>query len=279
MRRGFVMPIVILLAMVVGVVAAVMLQRLSTLGLSVQHELHGYRDHHFSRGVREVVGAWTTTLSGQPIQNMIEEDGHILDIQAADGVYVAVYMFDGQGSVVTDPATLTEEERIDTLGVLEQLALLSGDNPDPSWLRPAGPAKICAASAAPEVLEALVNYASGGGREGRRFADEVVKARDAQPLTQAAINTALATTDLTGEQRQIVTRMLVVTPELWNMVLDVYPPGAQEPSVRYGARFLAPGSAAATRNGSTLQSLGNFLTWEELPVREEAPPVEAVEGQ
>src|SRR5438034_8251573 len=144
------MPMVILLALVVGIMTAVMLERQSAQSLTVQRQLHEYRDHHFSRGVREVVGQWTDTLSGQPIEKMIQDDGHVLDITSADGGWLAIYMFDGQGSALVDFSGLNEQEHTDALGILQAMSALSGDNPDSAWLRAVGPVKICAASAPPE---------------------------------------------------------------------------------------------------------------------------------
>ena len=268
MRRGFAMPMVILPALIVGIMTAVMLERQSAQSLTVQRQLHEYRDQHFSRGVREVVGQWTDTLAGQPIANLIQDDGHILDIQAADGSWISIYMFDGQGPALTDLTGLSEQDRTDALGILQELAQLTGNNPDPGLLRPVGPVKICAASAPVQVLEALGNYATGT-RNGRRFADSLDKARSQQPLTQADIQTAQSAADMTAEQRQICNRLLIVQPELWNMVIDVYKPGDQVPSVRYGGRFSPPGAGNNARTTNSLQTLGKFLSWEELPLRAE----------
>ncbi len=265
MRRGFAMPIVILLALVVGIMTAVMLDRQSAQSLTVQRELHGYRDHHFSRGVREVVGQWTDTLSGQPIQNLVQPDGHILDIQAADGGLLSIYMFDGQGAALADPTGLTDQDRTDALGVLQALSDGTGGNPDPASLRSVGPLKISVASAPQEVLEAMANYAMGGGRNGRRFADSLVKARASQDLAQADVQTAESAADMTAEQRQILDRVLALKPDLWNMVIDVYPAGAREPSVRYGGRW----ASSSARGGPALSTLGKFLSWEELPLHDD----------
>lgn len=262
------MPMVILLALIVGIMTAIMLERQSAQSLTVQRQLHEYRDQHFSRGVREVVGQWTDTLAGQPIQNLIQEDGHILDIQAADGSWIAIYMFDGQGSALVDLTGLQEQDRTDAMGILQELAAITGDNPAPGLLRSVGPVKICAASASPEVLEAVGNYASGS-RNGRRFSDSITKARSRQPLTQADIQTAQSAADMTAEQRQVANRVLLTSPELWNMVIDVYNPGERVPSVRYGGRFSPPGVGNSARTTNSLQTLGKFLSWEELPLQDE----------
>ncbi len=266
--RGFAMPIVIVLALVVAIMATVMLERQGTQRLSVQRQLNLYRDHHFQRGIREVAGAWTDTLGGQPIEKMIDTDGHALDIELADGGNLSIYLFDAQGSTRSDPRGLNEEEKTDAGGVYEQLMVMSGGKPDPMWFRTVGSVKVCAASAPYEVLEAIANYASGGSRAGKRFADELVEARQAQELTQANIQTACSAAGLDAEAVQTINRLIVVKPELWAMVVDVYQAGraSNGPVARYMGRFVPPGAQTSGGNGTSLQSLGKFLTWEELPL-------------
>jgi hypothetical protein len=271
MRRGFAMPIVLVVALLVGIVAAVMLERQGAQRLSVRRQLNQYRDHHFERGVREVVGAWTDLLSGQPIDKLVEADGHALDVAMTDGSWLSVYVFDGQGTMLTEPTGLNEEERQDAAGLAEQLLILSAGNPDPRWLRPAGPVKISAVSAATEVLTAVGNYASGGGRAGRRLAESIIDARQRGELTDADLQTAASAAGLDAEARQVLSRVLVPKPDLWLMVIDVYPAPAERrsegPLARYSGLFMPPGVSGG-RQSVSLQSLGKFLTWEELPLEQ-----------
>jgi hypothetical protein len=269
--RGFAMPIVIILALVVTIMAAVMLERQGAQRLSVQRQLNLYRDHHFQRGVREVAGAWTDSLGGQPIDKMIDTDGHALDIELADGGHLSVYLFDAQGSTRSDPRGLNEEEKADAGGVYEQVLAISDGKPNAMWFRPVGPVKICVASAPREILEAVANYASDGGRAGKRFADELIDTRERQDLTQADIQTACSAAGLNAEQIQVLNRLVVLKAELWAMVIDVYEAGrsSNSPVARYMGRFVPPG-AQSGGPGTSLQTLGKFLTWEELPLAEQA---------
>jgi hypothetical protein len=244
--------------------AAVMLERQGTQRLSVQRQLNQYRDHHFQRGVREVVGAWTDTLSGQPIENMLASDGHALDIELADGGFLAIYLFDAQGTIRSDPIGLNEEERTDAGGIYEQLMMLTGGVPTPAMLRPVGPVKVCIATAPEEVLVAIGNYVAGNNRTGRRFADEILDVRKRQSPTQADVDSASSAADFNAEQRQVLARLVTTTAELWGMVIDVYEPGSNGPKARYSGRFVPPGRGSGAV--PTLQSLGKFLSWEELPV-------------
>src|SRR5205085_6428365 len=151
-------PVVLILALVSGIIAAVVLQRQSTQRQVVEREVRGYKSRHFERGVREVVSAWTDTLAGQPVDKLVDADGHALDLAMPDGSYAAVYLFDGQGSIVTDPAGMTEQEKADAWGILQQLRLIGGETPKPSWVRPVGPVAVCIANADPEVIESVAAY-------------------------------------------------------------------------------------------------------------------------
>lgn len=275
-RRGFALPVVLLLAMLVGVVAAVVLERQGNERRIIERQIRSYSATHFERGLREVVGEWTNSLVGQPIERLVTEDGHALDLLMGDGSTAAVYMFDAQGSVLTEPQGLTSQEREDALGILQSLGALTGYEPDPAWLRPVGPVRICARSAPPEVLEAVAHYATGGrgGQANRRFAESIVAARASGSLTQADIETAMGVADIGAQERPIIQRLLTVEPDLWTLVVDVYDPSKPSkhggPTVRYAGRFMRPG-AEGNRQVS-LQSLGKFLSWEELPVDPEPLP-------
>lgn len=268
--RGFAMPIVILLSLVVGVFAAMLLERQAAQRLIVERQIRSYASQHFERGIREVVGAWTDTLAGQPLDRLISDDGHVLDLELPGGGLAAVYMFDGQGTMLSDPRGLTAEEKEDTFGLLDTLGQILGGATDPGMFRPVGPVRISAASAPPEVLEAVATYASGGRASVRRFVQTIVEAREGLGLTEADLETAQNVAGISAEQRPVVTRLLTARPELWAMIVDVYDPERPMadggPTVRYGGRFILPVGGGA-RVATTLQSLGKFLSWEELPIR------------
>jgi hypothetical protein len=269
---GFALPVVLVLALLAGIMLAVVLDRQGMQRQTVQAEMRRYQSHHFEYGIREVVGAWTDTLAGQPIDKMVDDTGHALDLAMPDGSYASVYLFDGQGSLVTEPTGLTDDEKVDALGVLQQLSLITGDNPNPAWLRPVGPIRVSIGAAPQEVLEAVAAYAADD-KTAKRFVQSILDARAKGDVTQADLNTAMNAAGFKVEQQQVAQRLLTLKPEMWAMVVDSYDPtrpgkgGA--PTVRYLGRFTPPGGS--TRQ-STLQTLGKFLSWEELPVEGPVTP-------
>lgn len=271
MRRGFALPIVIVLALIVGIVAAVVLERQGAQRQIVARQLYGYQDTHFERGVREVVGQWTDSLIGQPLEKMIAPDGHALDIQRPDGSLISIYLFDGQGTVLTELAGLSGTDAADAEGVLNELRSHHPGDIDPAIGRPVGPARVCAASAPGEVLEAVGAYAKGG-KNAHRFVQSLMDARTRGSLTDADLAAAMSAVDMTADQQNVAKRLLVLKPELWNTVVDVYVPrNGGELVTRYGGRFMLSNFGGGTAPGrvTTMVSLGKFLWWERLPTREE----------
>ena len=92
--------------------------------------------------------------------------------------------------------------------------------------------------------------------------------RTRQELAQSDVQTASSAAGLNAEQIQIMNRLIVLKPELWAAVIDVYRPGrSQGPEARFLGRFIPPG--ASSGGASSFQSLGKFLSWEELPLSEQ----------
>jgi hypothetical protein len=266
--RGFVMPMVLLLSMVVGITAALLLERMATQDLVVRRQVHNYRMHHFERGAREVVGAWIVSLNQQPLDNMLEEDGHALDLKLADGSVAAVYLFEGQGSLLARPDGLTEIQRDDGAAVVRELWSQSGGEPPSEYFRPVGPLAVSAKSAPEAILRAI---GSACGAEGAKFARAIMEKRDAGVEIGDTELTEAINEHLQGEGRDRARRLLTVRPDLWVAVIDVYGPSrsGQKLISRFGGRFTLPGEYNSKTIGS-LQSMGPFLSWEELPVDSES---------
>jgi hypothetical protein len=266
-QRGFAMPLVVLLALVVGIVAAVVLQRQTSQSLIVERQLRSYQTTHFERGLREVVGAWTDTLVGQPLDVLIGDGGHALDLDFPDGSWASVYLFDGQGSLLSTPAGLTQQQVADVAGVIEKLGVITGGDVDPAWFRPVGPVRVSIPSAPPELLEAIAEYA--GSRAARRLVTSLLESRQRGEVTQPDLESAYNAGNLNPEQRAVMNRLVALRPELWAMVVEVYEPGRPgEGDVlksRFLGRFILPTGGGARPTGS-LTSLGKFLSWEELPL-------------
>ncbi len=269
-RAGFALPAVLLLTLVVGIVAAAMLRRESSQVLLFQRQFESYRGHHLARGLREVVGQWSISLSGQPIEKMIAPDGRVLDLQMADGTLVRVFLADGQGSVLSDVSRLAGEDRRDGEAILAALEEIAGRRVEPGWLRPVGPVRISAAEAPEEVLEAVARVLTTTKAQAKTLARAIIEARKDGNLDEAKLATAAGRGNLNAEGLARFNRLLAPKPDLWLLRADVHPPAPggrtqEKVQVRYGGRIAFGQAAFGTASG--LESLGAFLTWEELPAR------------
>lgn len=268
--RGFALPVVVLLALVGAVLAAAMLRREEVQRLQTQRQLDSYRDHHFSRGVREVVGQWAISLSGQPIEKMIAPDGRVLDLELADGGLVRVFMADGQGAALSDVSKATGEERADAERILANLMEITRGRPDPAWVRDVGPVRISAGTAPEAVVEAVARVVTSTEGAATALARTILNARRDGPLTEAGLASAVGRAGLSGDQVSRFNRLFTAKPELWLMTVEVFGPGRdgkpqREPGFRYVGRVSLGQAGAGAFAGA--ESLGSFLSWEALPVR------------
>ncbi len=269
-RRAFALPAVLLLTLVVGIVSAAMLQRESAQSLLYHRQFRSYRTHHLGRGVREVVGQWSVSLSGQPIEKMIAPDGHILDLEMSDGTLVRVYLRDGQGSVLTDTSRLAGEDRADTEAILRALEEIAGDKVDPDWLRPVGPVRISASTASEEVIEAVARVLTTTKPQATSLARAVLEAREGGELDEAGLASAASRGGLNAETLARFNRLLGPKPDLWLITAEVHAKDRrgrtlEEVEARYRGRIAFGQGAFGAASG--LDSLGSFLSWEEVPLR------------
>lgn len=268
--RAFALPTVLLLTMVVGVAAAAMLSRAADQRLIVERQLRSYRTHHMGKGVREVVGQWAVSLSSQPLERMIAPDGRVLDLTMADGTLVRVFMADGQGSLLNDLARVATPERVDAAAMLDALREIAGSSVDPDWVRPVGPVRVSAASAPEEVLTAAARVAVSTKGHATALARAIMDARRDGEMTEATLNAAASRAGLTGDALSKFNRLFAPRADLWALAVEVFPPGArggrgEEPESRYRGRLVL--GAAGLGNMNAGDSLGMFLTWEEMTAR------------
>lgn len=261
-NRAFALPLVLLLALVASIGTMMLLDRQSAQTRMVERQIQGYRDRHFERGVREIVGQWSDTVGGSQWRQRVDKsNGHALSIALVDGSVLEVYLFDAQGSILTDPSGKESSQVELARTVAESLGQDTNWNPDPVLLRPVGPVAVSALAAPAEVLTAVARAARA--REPARFADAIIRARDDLELSESEWQTALGLADPTAEVRTALAQMVTINPTLVGVVVDVYAQGASGPTLRYGGRFDVQAPSAS---GGLVQSLGKFLTWEELPV-------------
>lgn len=269
-RRGFALPAAVLLSIVVGVAAAAMLGRQANQRLVTDRQLRSYRAHHMGKGVREVVGQWAISLSGQPLEKMIAPDGRILDLRMTDGTLVRLFMTDGQGSVLADLSRVPAGERADAAAILGALREVAHGAIDPAWVRAVGPIRVSALTAPEQVLEAVARAVTSTRGQATSLVRALLEARRDGELTEGELSAAASKGGIGTDGLSRYTRLLASHPELWAITADVYPPGrGGDPSDVVEAKFrgLILLGQAGLGNINAGDSLGMFLTWEELSGR------------
>jgi hypothetical protein len=266
-RPAFALAIVVLLAGVVVIACAIMLERHAAGRLNLQRELKVYEAHHAGRGLSEVTTAWIMQIPTGAVSQLLGEEGHAFDLVLDDRSVVSVSLVDGQGTLLADPSLVASGEREDLIGIRDQLLTLTGYTIPAPMLRQVGPLKISAMTAPEELLEAVILHVTGGeGAEG--FVRQVLGERADGELKDLDLSKAINDAGLSGPARTQLRRLLSAEPTLWQVKAELTPRGAREPTEVYvGMAIIEPRGGIRGR-GSTFSPWGPFLSWERVEVDE-----------
>lgn len=267
---GFVLPVVILLVVMVGAVCSIMLERHVARTKTVQRQMLAYQEHHGVRSLQTVIEAWRKTPTAQPreIEQMLEPDGLAFTVEPGDGTRVEVYLFRGQGTMLTRVAGLGAADR----PIAEQaLRLLFAEAESREeldvMLRNAGPLAVDVNQASAAVLGSVIRAVLGGGLEANQYESRLQEALQGEQRVGLQTLSNIATeVGIESETRATLSRFLTVAPDLWRFRIDVRGSGAVGGGrlhSQYGGLVLLGGSATATST-STFEEPTPFLSWERL---------------
>lgn len=262
-RRGFALPLVVLLALAGAILMSVMLDRQSGQTLALGRQVASAREFHFARGLREIFQAWVKEqLRGagrqMPLRNAIDLDGRVGEMTLVDGTRIVMYAFDAQGSARNDFTGLNKQEREDARAILEAIGPV-----DPTrrqeLTRELGPLPVSVFSAPVETLSAIVDQVTGGVHASDVL-EALITMRDDPKTTNAALSKAEITQHLEDEQNEQLQRMLTLSPRLWEVVVDadMGPEFVSRPTKgRYWGLLLLPDPRSTNIYNSRIQ----VLTW------------------
>lgn len=290
-RRGFALPLVVLLALVASLMVAVMLDRSTTQAYMVKRQLDNYRDDHFAKGMQEAIDSWMKSVATKPMLEMLEHDGHAMDLELADGVILKLYVFDAQGSVLTDFAMLQGDSITDAQGVAmaysgisveelqkaskalaetEQKVRTAGRYTPVSLTRRYGSPAVSANSAPDPVLAAVANFASGPELV-QQLIDAVNVARADKPLAANDLADLIAKLQTEPEIRAILQRLLTAQPTFWQLEARLFRVGDLEaPAAVYSGYSLISGRGNNSRDRTTgggMTRLSVILDWKRVAER------------
>ncbi len=278
-RRGYALPLVLLLALVASVVMAMVLDRQRTQTLSQKRQLNHYRDDHFAKGLQETIDAWMKSVAARPLAELLAEDGHALDMDLAGGVTLRLYAFDGQGSILTEIMGLTGEARVNAAGLVNALSQLPPELRNASsgfergrlteLTRRFGPLAISVNSAPEAVLNAAIRYASGDKSAGDKVMS-LINARSEKVLAAPDLSDWLAKLDMETNQRSTLSRLLTTQPSLYRLEARLYRTsdnldGARPAAIYAGYTLIGSRNSQRDRTSNQTTRLTSIFDWHRVP--------------
>ncbi len=289
-RRGFALPLVVLLALVSSLVVVVMLDRSNTQARMVKRQLDNYRDDHFAKGMQEAIDSWMKSVATKPMADLLEEDGHAMDLELADGVLLKLYVFDAQGSVLTEFGMLQGDSITDAQGVAmaysgisvdelkkasksiaenEEKIRTAGRYTPVTLTRRYGSPAVSVNSSPDPVLAAVANFA-GGGDLVAQLLEAVNTARAEKPLGATELADIIAKIQTEPEIRAILQRLLTAQPTFWQIEARLYRTDQlSTPAAVYSGYSLISGRGNTSRDraGAGMTRLSVILDWKRVVER------------
>jgi len=262
-RRGFALPLVVMLTFVASISLVLILERRTVAHRTVQRQIQTYTGHHRAAGIKECVGRWLTTTRVRG-QQSLSETGRAFRMALPSGEGIDVRFEDGQGTALTDDTNLGSERRQIVRRMRDYLEQLPPELTHRT-MRGFGPPEISLRSAPAIVIEALVIAVVEQPSRQVRAVEAILSRRNAGVLSREELPRALSDVGLSDEERDLMLAMLVETPTLWHVVADITDSRGVLLSRSGGLMDWRP----EARSDQFTQT-GMFLTWEDLPAEEEA---------
>lgn len=273
-RRGFVLPIVILLMLVVSAVAAVMLARGDAQTRTVARQLESYQAYHGVRGLRETIDAWMDGQQARSLEDVIDENGFVFSVLPGDGTRLDVYLFDAQGTLTTAESGINANTLLTLQAIHNDLVSRVGPDRAEDYERSVGPWPISVNTAARPLIESVVASIVASERADQ-LSDEIFQRFADGPIDREELSAAMSAAGVDASERAAINQTFTVQPTLWEFVVDVRGAGANASAGLLG-RFRAVTIFRNTLNVSTSQyeQPAPFLSWESEAVdqRENGPP-------
>ncbi len=180
-RRGFVMPIVLVLAITIGLLASVILAQAAQRSAIVRDQLEAYHASHRDRGVKELAAAWLIYSSNQDLRNLVGGDrggGEAFTVDVGRDAVVSVRIEPAQGTARINPIGLNVSDGRAAREVETILRERFGEAGMRARTRELGPVVVDVTQTPNEVLVALAQAALAGiepitAEEAGRFVAEV----------------------------------------------------------------------------------------------------------
>ncbi|MEM9166427.1 MAG: hypothetical protein AAGB48_05320 [Planctomycetota bacterium] len=277
--RGFVMPVVVLLALVGGLVVGVAMERAAQRVVITQEQLDAYSDSHRSFGIKSIIASWLRFSDDQDMNAMrgvrdadSNAEGVIFRTDPVNGIDLSVSLQPWQGRLLIVGNGLPAEQAQQVQAMADALRASVG-NPErfQQITRRVGPPAIDAGRAPPEVISIVAATLLEDALLGSKYANELVRARRSETVDRALLLAAAERASLDEAQRSALEPWFTPDPVLWRCAAELTEqdtPGraGDDKRTRYTGIVMTPDDALATSGAISGHEL--FLTWERDPVRE-----------
>lgn len=224
-RRAFVMPIVMLLALIVGLLSSIILARAAQRSGVVRDQLEGYRASHRDRGVKELVGAWLMYSASQDLVAMTgggPAGGEAFTVRIGRDETVSVRIEPAQTRARINPIGLNVSDGRLAREVEAILRERFGEAGLRQRTRTVGPATIDAARAQDDVLEAFAQAALADiepidAETAGRFVSQLRRLETEAGIDASNVRTAGDAIGLKANARDRLAMLLGTTPTMWRI--------------------------------------------------------------
>ncbi len=207
-RRGFALPLVILLLLVSGMTIVVIMQRQTSQSKLVEEMVGDYQSHHAAFGVRAIVRKWMNQKSGRELAEFAAKEDVSYRFILPNDLYVSIWIQDGQGMPVAAPVDIGPTNLTYYRDIIERTRQYS-NRP----IRPRGPSAISIGSAPRSVLKALVE----DEEQGDRLAQRIIDARQRRPLDRDELMNQLRRSGLADDEIARIIAISTFDPILWRV--------------------------------------------------------------
>lgn len=301
-RRAFALPLVVLLLLVGGLTVGLLLERHGVSYRAIVRNVDDYKNHHRAAGIKECILRWLDTAHGR-VDQSLDTDGLAFTMDVSGEGHIDVFLFDAQGSTLSDPAALSGRRREIVEDIKFLIESVPAEQRPAGLFRPVGPPEICLNTAPDLLIRALClaiigepekanqaaiaifdkrstlglgaesdlgrNTSSGAGANkstGLSAATGAAGAAGAPsaPPMGANIADALRDISITERQRKEIASMLVVHPSLYECIVET----------RNSSNVLLNKSSGLYKldeSRSDTFKQGGFLTWDALPLEDTLP--------
>lgn len=224
-RRGFVMPIVMLLALIIGILSSVVLARAAQRSGIVRDQLNAYTASHRDRGVKEIAAAWLMYSAAQDLNEMTgggPDGGEAFTVAIGRTTTVTVRLEPAQNTARINPIGLNVSDGRAAREAETILRERFGEAGLRSRSRSVGPVALDTMRATDDVLEAVAQATLEGidpidAEQAARFVTQLRREDNGTRMNPAMVLRAADTIGLQANASDRLASVLGTTPTLWRV--------------------------------------------------------------